>query len=42
MVQAKYAKAGFAFTDVKLDNNRSEALAKAAHEWGKGLYRDMF
>ena len=40
-VQAKYAKQGFAFTDVKLDNKRSEPIAKATHEWGKGLYRDM-
>ncbi len=41
MVQAHYAKVGFAFTDVKLDNKRSEAIAKAAREWGKGIFRDM-
>jgi sulfide dehydrogenase [flavocytochrome c] flavoprotein subunit len=42
VVQAKYAKQGFAFTDVHLDNTRSAALAKATHEWGNGIFRDMF
>jgi sulfide dehydrogenase [flavocytochrome c] flavoprotein subunit len=42
VVKAKYAKKGFGFTDVELDNTRSGPLGKAAHEWGAGLYRDMF
>ncbi|MGO9007631.1 MAG: FAD-dependent oxidoreductase [Beijerinckiaceae bacterium] len=42
MVAAKYNKVGFGFTDVQLDNKRSEALGKATREWGAGLYRDMF
>jgi hypothetical protein len=42
MVKAKYARKGFGFTDVQLDNKRSAALGKATHEWGAGLYRDMF
>ena len=32
----------FGFTDVQLDNKRSAALGKATHEWGAGLYRDIF
>ena len=42
MVTAKYDKKTFGFTDVQLDNKRSAALGKANHEWGAGLYRDMF
>ena len=42
MVAAKYDKKTFGFTDVQLDNKRSAALGKANHEWGAGLYRDMF
>jgi len=42
VVKAKYDKGKFGFTDVELDNKRSPALALAAHEWGAGLYRDMF
>jgi hypothetical protein len=42
VVKAKYAREGFGFTDVELDNKRSASLGKAAHEWGAGLYRDMF
>jgi sulfide dehydrogenase [flavocytochrome c] flavoprotein subunit len=42
VVKAKYARKGFGFTDVQLDNKRSASLGKAAHEWGAGLYRDMF
>jgi NADH dehydrogenase FAD-containing subunit len=42
VVKAKYEKEGFGFTDVELDNARSAALGAAAHEWGAGLYRDMF
>ncbi len=41
MVQAKYKKDGFGFTDVTLDNKRSESTAKAGREWYKGLVRDM-
>ncbi len=41
MVQAHYKKDGFGFTDVTLDNNRSEANAKAGREWFKGLIRDF-
>jgi hypothetical protein len=41
-VKAKYEKEGFGFTEVELDNARSAALGAAAHEWGAGLYRDMF
>jgi sulfide dehydrogenase [flavocytochrome c] flavoprotein subunit len=42
MVKAKYDRKTFGFTDVQLDNKRSTALGKATHEWGAGLYRDMF
>jgi len=42
VVKAKYDKKTFGFTDVELDNTRSAKLALAAHEWGAGLYRDMF
>ena len=42
MVKAKYDKQKFGFTDVELDNKRSAALGLATHEWGAGLYRDMF
>jgi hypothetical protein len=42
MVKAKYDRKTFGFTDVQLDNKRSAALGKATHEWGAGLYRDMF
>lgn len=42
VVKAKYTETDFTFTDVDLDNNRSAAIATAAHEWGEGLYRDMF
>ncbi len=42
VVKAKYDRKTFGFTDVKLDNKRSAALGKAAHEWGAGLYRDIF
>jgi len=42
VVKAKYDQKTFGFTDVQLDNTRSAALGKAAHEWGAGLYRDMF
>jgi NADH dehydrogenase FAD-containing subunit len=42
VVKAKYDKDSFGFTDVELDNTRSAALGKATHEWGAGLYRDMF
>ena len=42
VVKAKYAKEGFGFTDVEVDNTRSASLGKATHEWGAGLYRDMF
>ncbi len=42
MVKAKYDKGKFGFTDVELDNKRSAALGLATHEWGAGLYRDMF
>ncbi len=42
VVKAKYDKQKFGFTDVELDNKRSAALGLAAHEWGAGLYRDMF
>ena len=41
-VKAKYDHKTFGFTDVQLDNMRSAALGKATHEWGAGLYRDMF
>jgi sulfide dehydrogenase [flavocytochrome c] flavoprotein subunit len=41
VVKAKYERKNFGFTDVELDNTRSTALGKAAHEWGAGLYRDM-
>ncbi len=42
VVKAKYDRKTFGFTDVQLDNTRSAALGKATHEWGAGLYRDMF
>lgn len=46
MVDAKYAHDGtghgWHFTDVTMINDRSEDLARANIEWGKGLYRDMF
>ncbi len=42
MVQTRYAKQDFAFTDVKIDNNRSAANAKAGLAWGEGLYRNLF
>jgi sulfide dehydrogenase [flavocytochrome c] flavoprotein subunit len=42
VVKARYAKEGFGFSDVELDNTRSASLGKAAHDWGAGLYRDMF
>jgi len=42
VVKAKYDKKTFGFTDVQLDNKRSAALGKATHEWGAGLYRDIF
>ena len=42
VVKARYAKEGFGFTEVEVDNDRSASLGKAAHEWGAGLYRDMF
>ena len=42
VVKAKYDQKTFGFTDVQLDNTRSAALGKAAHEWGAGVYRDMF
>jgi sulfide dehydrogenase [flavocytochrome c] flavoprotein subunit len=42
MVKAKYDRKTFGFTDVQLDNARSAGLGKATHEWGAGLYRDMF
>lgn len=46
MVDAKYKHdgtgQGWGFTDVTMINDRSEDLAKANIEWGKGLYRDMF
>ena len=42
MVKAKYDKQKFGFTDVELDNKRSAGLGRATHEWGAGLYRDMF
>ncbi len=41
-VKAKYDHDGFGFTDVELDNERSAANGAATHEWGAGLYRDMF
>jgi hypothetical protein len=41
-VKAYYDKDNFGFTDVELDNTRSAASAAATHEWGAGLYRDMF
>ncbi len=41
MVNAKYKKDGFAFTDVTVDNTRSDANAKAGREWFKGLIRDI-
>jgi sulfide dehydrogenase [flavocytochrome c] flavoprotein subunit len=42
VVKAKYDRKTFGFTDVKLDNKRSPALGRATHEWGAGLYRDIF
>ena len=42
VVKAKYDQKTFGFTDVQLDNKRSAALGKATHEWGAGLYRDIF
>jgi hypothetical protein len=41
-VKAKYDHDTFGFTDVQLDNTRSAANGTATHEWGAGLYRDMF
>jgi len=41
-VKAKYDHDTFGFTDVELDNDRSAANGAATHEWGAGLYRDMF
>jgi sulfide dehydrogenase [flavocytochrome c] flavoprotein subunit len=41
-VKAKYDHDTFGFTDVELDNERSAANGAATHEWGAGLYRDMF
>ncbi|TAM60909.1 twin-arginine translocation signal domain-containing protein [bacterium] len=45
-VDARYAfdkqKNSFEFADVKLFENRNAEMGRAALEWAKGLYRDMF
>lgn len=41
MVQTEYSKQDFAPVGRKIYNNRSEALARAAHQWANGLYSDM-
>ena len=41
MVQTRYAERDFSFTDVKIDNERSAANAKAGLDWGEGLYRQL-